>query len=79
MNSKRILFIALIACATLGLAPYQPEPHIIGKFKWMIGGAHGMQLMDYVDLLLHGAPWLLLVYALPNWMIKKYLHKKSTS
>ncbi|MEL7339086.1 MAG: hypothetical protein AAGM67_01270 [Bacteroidota bacterium] len=53
--------IVLIACATLGLAPFTPEPHIWGKLRWVLGGAEGMQWIDYGDLLLHGLPWLLLL------------------
>lgn len=51
----------LIACLTLGLAPFFPEPHIWGKLKWVAGGAQGMQTMDWLDLLMHGIPWLLLI------------------
>ncbi len=53
--------LVLFACATLGLAPYVPEPHILGKLRWLLGGAKGMQPMDWFDLLLHGLPWLLLL------------------
>jgi len=51
----------ILLCLTLGLAPFVPEPHIIGKLRWVAGGAEGMQAMDYFDLLLHGFPWLLLL------------------
>ncbi len=47
-------------CLTLGLAPFTPEPHLWGKLKWVAGGAKGMQLIDYWDLVMHGAPWVLL-------------------
>lgn len=53
--------LILLACATLGLAPYAPEPHILGKLRWVLGGAKGMQFMDWFDLILHGLPWLLLL------------------
>lgn len=53
--------IIIIACLTLGLAPFAPEPHIWGKLKWVMGGAVGMQPMDWFDLLLHGLPFLLLL------------------
>lgn len=52
--------IVLLLCLTLGLAPFSPEPHIWGKLKWIAGGAHGMQLMDWVDVLQHGIPFVLL-------------------
>ena len=53
--------IVLLLCLTLGLAPFSPEPHIWGKLQWIIGGAEGMQLMDWWDALMHGFPFLLLV------------------
>lgn len=53
--------LVLILCATLGLAPFTPEPHIWGKIKWIAGGAHGMQMMDWFDTIMHGSPFLLLI------------------
>ena len=53
------LFVSL----TLGLAPFSPEPHVVGKLRWVLGGAAGMAVMDWLDLLLHLTPWLLLLYA----------------
>ena len=29
-------------CLTLGLANFYHEPHIIGKIRWVAGGAVGM-------------------------------------
>lgn len=58
----RPLFIPLMASLTLGLAPFVPEPHILGKIRWVLGGAKGMQLMDWGDLILHGTPWIWLIY-----------------
>ena len=52
-----------MASLTLGLAPFMPEPHIWGKIKWIAGGAEGMGLMDWFDVLLHGTPWVLLILA----------------
>jgi hypothetical protein len=51
----------LLLCLTLGLAPFVPEPHIVGKVRWVLGGAEGMQPMDYFDLVFHGFPWVLLI------------------
>ena len=51
----------LIACLTLGLAPFFPEPHVWGKLRWVMGGAIGMQPLDWFDLFFHGLPWLLLL------------------
>ena len=64
------LKLALVASLTLGLAPFVPEPHIVGKIRWIAGGARGMQLIDWLDALMHGTPWLVLigssVYVLAN-------------
>ena len=54
--------MALAASLTLGLAPFTPEPHIVGKLRWLAGGGNGMGIQDYGDLLMHGIPWLLLFY-----------------
>ncbi|MCC7245062.1 MAG: hypothetical protein IT269_05260 [Saprospiraceae bacterium] len=53
--------LIIIACLTLGLAPFLPEPHLLGKLRWVAGGAIGMQPLDWFDLFWHGAPWLLLI------------------
>ncbi|MCP9769603.1 hypothetical protein EGI22_17000 [Lacihabitans sp. LS3-19] len=66
------LLTPLMASLTLGLAPFFPEPHVWGKIKWVMGGANGMALMDWGDLLMHGAPWLWLIYTAVNvFFIKK--------
>lgn len=53
--------LIILLCITLGLAPFVPEPHIWGKIKWIAGGANGMAVKDWFDVLLHGIPWLLLI------------------
>jgi hypothetical protein len=65
MKNSKLLF-AVAFCLTLGLAPFSPEPHIVGKIKWLIGGGEGMGAMDYFDLLLHGAPWIYLIVLIVN-------------
>jgi hypothetical protein len=67
-NDWRIL---ILLCLTLGLAPYTPEPHLVGKIRWLAGGAIGMQPLDYFDLVLHASPFLLLL-----WLIMKSLFFK---
>lgn len=54
-------WLFLIASLTLGLAPFMPEPHLFGKLRWVAGGGEGMAVMDWFDLLMHGAPWLFLI------------------
>jgi hypothetical protein len=53
--------IITLLCLTLGLAPFFPEPHIVGKLKWLAGGANGMDLKDYFDVVFHGFPFVLLI------------------
>ena len=53
---KSQLLNALLFCVVPGLLPFSAEPHIVGKVRWVMGGAVGMQPMDYFDLVLHGSP-----------------------
>lgn len=64
MKKKNAFFYPLVLSLTLGLAPFFPEPHLIGKIQWVLGGAEGMAAMDYFDLLLHGSPWIWLIVTL---------------
>ena len=61
MNSLNNWKFVLMACLTLGLAPFFPEPHLLGKLRWVAGGAIGMKPLDWFDLVWHGLPWLLLL------------------
>jgi hypothetical protein len=63
--------IVLLLCLTLGLAPFFPEPHILGKLKWIFGGAIGMKPMDWFDVIMHGFPFVLLIRLLIVKVIKK--------
>ena len=62
---------ALMIALTLGLTPFYPEPHIVGKLRWIFGGANGMKLIDYGDLLMHGLPWVFLFYILFRYFTYK--------
>jgi hypothetical protein len=53
--------LVILGCLTLGLAPFFPEPHLLGKLKWISGGAVGMEVMDWFDVVLHGFPFVLLI------------------
>ncbi len=44
----------------LGLAPFQPEPHLLGKLR-MLGEGQLSRPMDIFDLCMHGAPFLLIL------------------
>ncbi|KYG82280.1 hypothetical protein [Roseivirga echinicomitans] len=69
-SGKGNLKLAILLALTLGLAPFTPEPHILGKIKWVMGGANGMQVMDYFDLVLHGTPWVYLIFELIRYFRK---------
>ena len=58
LNNWRVI---ILLCLTLGLAPFLPEPHIVGKLRWLNSGGNGMTIMDYFDVLLHGFPFILLL------------------
>ena len=53
--------LIILLCLTLGLAPFFPEPHIVGKVNWVLGGAVDMKIMDLFDVVLHGFPFILLI------------------
>ncbi|MCC0022192.1 MAG: RND transporter [Nitratireductor sp.] len=49
--------LVIIACLTLGLAPFVPEPHIWEKLKMLAGGTLTRPI-DIFDLLMHAAPFI---------------------
>jgi hypothetical protein len=75
-DSNRRIGTGLLVSLTLGLAPFTPEPHIVGKIRWVAGGAVGMQGIDWFDLVLHGAPWLFLIYVLGQRILFEITAKK---
>ena len=52
--------LLIVLCLTLGLAPFAPEPHLWEKLKMLAAGTLTAPV-DIFDLILHGAPWALLV------------------
>lgn len=74
---KSYLQMSMMASLTLGLAPFFPEPHILGKLKWIWGGGHGMKLMDYMDLLMHGTPWLALIILTITYFFYNFKNNKN--
>ncbi|NRR91781.1 hypothetical protein HSX10_09425 [Winogradskyella undariae] len=58
LNDWRLI---ILLCLTLGLVPFFPEPHLLGKIRWIAGGANGMTPKDYFDVLFHGFPFILLI------------------
>ncbi|MDQ7080082.1 MAG: RND transporter [Paracoccaceae bacterium] len=53
----------ILVAATLGLAPFVPEPHIWEKLK-MLAAGNLTRPIDIFDFLLHGVPWVLLAMKL---------------
>lgn len=51
--------VLIIACLTLGLAPFMP-PHILEKLQMLVKGKL-VRPIDWFDLVLHGTPWVLLI------------------
>jgi hypothetical protein len=56
--------VLIFLCATLGLAPFTPEPHIVEKLRILVQGTL-VQPIDILDLIMHGAPFVVL--ALKGW------------
>lgn len=52
--------LLIIAALFLGLAPFTPEPHLWEKLKMLSGGML-TETIDIFDLLMHGAPVMLLL------------------
>jgi hypothetical protein len=52
----------IILCLTLGLAPFFP-PHVYEKLRMLFRGEL-VRPIDWFDLFLHGAPWVLLLLKL---------------
>lgn len=53
----------LIPALLLGLAPFVPEPHLVEKVRMLLQGTLHRPI-DIFDLLLHGAPALIVVLKL---------------
>lgn len=49
----------ILACLTLGLAPFNP-PHVWEKLI-MLSKGRLVRPIDWFDLIMHGLPWLLLI------------------
>ena len=51
--------LAIMAALTLGLAPFRP-PHVVEKLDMLFRGAL-VRPIDWLDLVLHGTPWVLVI------------------
>jgi hypothetical protein len=65
---KARVMAGLFASLTLGLAPFYPHAHI---YKQIMNIVHGTltEWIDVLDLLMHGAPWLYLFWALGRLLL----------
>ena len=75
MRIDRGLIIFGFLAVFLALAPFYPEPHLVGKIRWVMGGANGMTEMDWFDLFLHGLPIMSFLFLLGFQLGRK---KKAT-
>ena len=51
--------VVIVLALTLGLAPFRP-PHVVEKLQMLFRGTL-VKPLDWFDLLLHAAPWVLLL------------------
>lgn len=58
--------LVIVACLTLGLAPFSP-PHIWEKLQLLMKGQL-VRPLDWFDFVLHGTPWIILIIkAVVSW------------
>ena len=69
---RQPLMLFVIASLTIGLAPFVPEPHLVEKLRMLAAGELSRPI-DIFDLLMHAAPWLLLLLKL----YRQNLHRGS--
>ena len=66
----KMSWITVVAVALLlGLAPFTPEPHIVEKLRMLFQGTL-VQPIDWFDLCLHGAPWVILILKIVRQVAK---------
>lgn len=52
------LNVWIIIALTFGLAPFLPQPHVWEKLNMLSAGTLHKPI-DILDLILHGAPWVM--------------------
>lgn len=65
---KLNIWMIIVFCLTLGLAPFSP-PHVLEKLNMLFKGDL-VKLIDWFDLFFHGFPWLLLVLKIFTFFVK---------
>ncbi len=61
--------LVIIGCLTLGLAPFFP-PHIWEKLLMLKNGTLSRPI-DWFDLFYHSIPWVLLIWKVVDWAVKR--------
>ncbi len=61
--------LVIVACLTLGLAPFNP-PHLWEKLQMLSRGQLSRPI-DWFDLFLHATPWVLLILKGISSLIRK--------
>ena len=61
--------LIILACLTLGLAPYAP-PHIWEKLQMLFHGKL-VRPLDWFDLIFHSIPWIALMLKIVSTFAKK--------
>ena len=74
--STQTLSIMLMGAVYLTFAPFVPEPHLFGKVRWVMGGAVGMEPLDWFDLAMHGISALVLPFLV--WKVYRRWRKYSS-
>ena len=62
--------VLLVLAVVMALAPFSPEPHLWQKLKMLACGTL-VRPIDIFDLLMHGAPLLLLAIKVLSGAIRK--------
>ncbi len=60
--------LLVVAALFLGLAPFQPEPHIVEKLRMLSQGTLKKPI-DIFDLLMHATPFVLLLIKLVRMLL----------
>ena len=53
--------LVIITAIVMALMPFYPEPHLVKQWHRIMDGSFG-EMMDYLDLVIHGGPLLYLIY-----------------
>lgn len=56
-------WVVILLSATLGLAPFVPQPHLLEKLQ-MLSRGELKQIVDIFDLLFHASPFAILILKL---------------